>query len=170
MSNFDASKRQLFQKETVIRLPWAISEEVFTDACTRCGDCVSVCPEKIIIKGSGGFPVLSFANDGCSFCQKCVQACQEPLFRSIDERAFLFHASINAQCFPMQGIECRSCAEACEVNAISFAFGANRLATPQLSAEACTGCGVCLSICPADAIAITTISPPDRSALLGIST
>ena len=167
MSHFDASKRQLFQKASVIRLPWAVEEQAFTDGCTRCGDCINACPEKIIVKGRGGFPMLSFANDGCTLCQKCVQACDEPIFRPLNERGLLFHATISDQCFPKKGIECRSCAQACEANAIRFQFGANRLATPQLITDDCTGCGACLSICPADALSLTPSSDLTKISLKG---
>lgn len=152
MSSFDANKRQWLQRQQPIRLPWALDEQAFTDGCTRCDACIEACPELLIFKGRGGFPALDFQQNECTFCGLCVDACQQPIFRRRSEPAFLHHAEIDARCFPLHGIACRSCGEVCEVEAIHFQFGANRMALPQIDTDICNGCGACLSVCPAEAI------------------
>lgn len=158
MHGFDADKRHLLQRGTIVRLPWALNEAAFTDGCTRCGDCVDACPERIIIKGRGGYPSLDFQLGECTFCGKCLDRCQQAIFQPRSNRPFEHAAVINAGCLPTRGVACRSCGDVCEVGAITFQFGANRLATPRIDADACTGCGACLSVCPVDVIALQAIA------------
>ena len=70
----DPTKRRFFQGKVrqpqVIRLPWIISESVFTQNCTQCQDCINACDTKIIIQDQQGFPKIDFSQGECSFCQK----------------------------------------------------------------------------------------------------
>ena len=52
----------------IVRPPWSQSEDRFTERCTRCDDCVKVCPNHLIRRGDGGFPVLDFTQAACTFC------------------------------------------------------------------------------------------------------
>lgn len=146
-----------------VRLPWSIAEAAFTDGCSRCRDCLPVCPTGIIQRGDGGFPVLDFQRGDCTFCGACVDACHEPLFQPRSEKPFAHVMQIGGNCLPKQGVECRSCGESCEVQAIRFQFNARRLAEPQLDAGLCTGCGACVAVCPADAITLRDLIPIDCS-------
>jgi ferredoxin-type protein NapF len=151
------SRRALFgANRSPVRLPWAIAEDAFTDGCSRCGDCLPVCPTGIIGKGSGGFPALNFHQNECTFCGKCVEVCREPLFRPREQRPFDHVMAIGGACLPKHGVECRSCGDACEPIAIRFHFNSRRMAEPMLDAERCTGCGACIAACPADAINLTS--------------
>lgn len=147
-------RRRAADANAVVRLPWTRGEEHFTDHCTRCDDCIAACPEQIITRGDGGFPHIDFRNGGCTLCAACVDACKEALFLPDREpqRAFAFRVAVNEQCFPKQGIECRSCGEACDQQAIRFRFNDRRLAEPHIDTDACTGCGFCIAVCPVDAL------------------
>ena len=150
-----SSRRAVFGADrNPVRLPWALSETAFTDGCSRCGDCLPVCPTGIIGKGRGGFPLLDFSHGECTFCGACVEACPEPLFRSRSEAPFPHVMAIGASCLPKHGIECRSCGDACEPVAITFQFNARRLAEPVLDSARCTGCGAGMAACPANAISL----------------
>ncbi len=64
-------------------------------------------------------------------------------------------AQIGDSCLAMSGVMCESCAESCEHGAIRF-MRRGAIKQPILDADACTGCGDCLSVCPANAISLST--------------
>lgn len=155
---FDPSRRRLLTRRRAAvlpRLPWAIEETAFTDACTRCGQCLAACETQIIVQGDGGFPEVDFQRGECTFCYRCAEACPEPLFRAQTTTPWPMVAQIEAGCLAHQRIECRSCGDACEPQAIRFRLQVGGVATPELDPALCTGCGGCVSVCPASAITMT---------------
>lgn len=131
------------------RPPW--TDESFTEACVRCGDCIDACPENILFKGDGGFPQIHFEHEGCTFCQECVRACDEPVF-DLAREAFSWRAAIRDNCLALANIHCQSCQDACEPDAIRFTPSPGHVPTPQVALDDCTGCGACVAVCPQDAI------------------
>ena len=143
-----------------IRPPWTIPESEFLEACTGCGHCVDVCPEKILNKGAGGFPSVDFKHAGCTFCRACVEICEQPVFISPESnQPWSFTASVKSSCLTFQGIECRSCQDVCEPGAIAFKPRVGGPAVPKINPSQCTGCGTCLSSCPNDSISFINQSP-----------
>ena len=63
-------------------------------------------------------------------------------------------AVIGGNCMARHGIVCRGCGEACETGAIRFQLAIGSAGLPMIDNNVCTGCGDCVSICPASAIAI----------------
>ncbi|MFP2769328.1 ferredoxin-type protein NapF [Oceanisphaera sp. KMM 10153] len=156
------SRRQLFIHRKITdkpALPW-IKEAQFTDLCTQCGACIKQCPTGIIRPSDGGFPRVDFEHGECTFCYQCAEACPEPLFLPKAEPAWHARAVIEASCLAKQNIDCRSCGDSCEPFAISFKLAVGAVAQPQINIAGCTGCGACVSVCPASAITI-------RNTLLG---
>lgn len=51
-------------------------------------------------------------------------------------------------------VVCRSCGDVCEAAAIRFSPRVLGAALPEVLAERCTGCGDCVSACPAAAIVL----------------
>lgn len=153
---FNASKRSLFKaKRTVLTnnlLPWVDDLQGFITSCTQCGNCLNACPEKIIIKGDGGYPNLNFNLGECTFCGLCAQSCREPIFTATDLPPWNKKARISNSCLAAKDVYCRSCAESCESQALTFQLGLNAL--PQIDLNLCTGCGACVAPCPAQAIEI----------------
>lgn len=151
---FDANKRSLFRVKKQITidnlLPWVIDADVFLDKCSQCGDCINACPEKIIINGDGGFPTINFELGECDFCGLCAESCKEPIFSAVTEVPWQKKALINDTCLANQNIYCRSCAESCESQALTFQIGIN--AVPKIDLQLCTGCGACVAPCPVTAI------------------
>ncbi len=140
-----------------IRPPWAMPEALFTARCERSGDCIKICPEGILIKGSGGFPVVDFTRGHCTFCRACVEACRHSAFaltQDNDEPAWRLDVAITEQCLALQGIVCRSCGDACESAAIRFQLKTGGRSVPQVVEQLCTGCGECLAVCPKRSISI----------------
>lgn len=155
----DASRRALlkgrFRHEPALRPPWAVSERLFTQLCTRCGECQRVCETAIIRLGDGGFPEVDFSRGECTFCQVCVNACPESaLDKSQPFPPWESSASIGHECLGLKGIYCKSCGEVCEVGAIGFTFNSGRIPVPKVDREACNGCGACVSICPVEVIKV----------------
>ncbi len=145
------------QFSTVIRPPWAIDEDQFTEICTRCFECAKACPAHLIIKGTGGFPEISFSRHGCDYCEACVVACPETALDLAQPTAWDQQAVINESCFSRRGVVCRSCGEVCEASAIYFKPALGGVSQIQLNASACNGCGECVHVCPAHAIKIQKI-------------
>ena len=61
-------------KESPLRPPWAITESLFTEICTNCGECISQCPTHIIKQARANFPVVDFSSGECLFCEQCLDA------------------------------------------------------------------------------------------------
>lgn len=136
-----------------LRPPWARAEHDFVARCTRCDECVGACPTGIIEKGRGGFPAVNFARGECTFCGKCAVACApRALVRREAETPWAVAAEIGSACLALQGVVCRSCGDRCETRAIRFRLAPRAVSLPVLAGDACTGCGACVSVCPARAI------------------
>lgn len=150
-----------FRGENIpIRPPWSISEELFIERCTRCGDCVSVCHSNLIKEGRGRFPQINFNNGGCDFCGDCLAACKQgALVRTQDEitAPWDLKAAILDSCLSLKGVVCRSCGEVCAPRTIRFKLKAGGIATPVLNQRDCTGCGECVAVCPVKAVKIKPV-------------
>jgi ferredoxin-type protein NapF len=154
--SINQSRRNLFsrRKSNVTRPPWSKVDEQFTDNCTRCNKCITACETNIIKQGDGGFPEIDFSLGECTFCQLCVDACPEPVFDRAQSLPWSITASIKDSCLTYQGVWCQSCKDACDPRAISFIMAVGQVPKPMIDTDACTGCGACVSPCPADAILI----------------
>lgn len=145
---------------TAVRPPWHIDESRFTDICERCGKCADACPEKIIGKGRGGFPEVSFANGECTFCEACVKACPSgaldcaALAGNGKSAPWAVRACITDSCVSKKGVTCRVCGEYCETRAIAFHLAVGGNAIPEIDTRLCTGCGACVAPCPVDAVRV----------------
>lgn len=155
----DAARRAFFRGRprpgTEIRPPWALAETQFSDRCTRCNDCLSACPEQIIVAGDGGFPIVDFRRGECIFCGECVSACQpRALTRREDQPPWPYKAAIGPVCLPNNGVECRVCGDYCDARAIRFAPRVGGSPLPEIDTAGCTGCGACVAPCPVAAITV----------------
>jgi ferredoxin-type protein NapF len=157
--NFDIGKRSLFVRTKTVStenlLPWIKGGQHFVSECNQCGDCLTVCPTQIIIKGDGGFPSIDFSRGECEFCGKCATICSKDLFEPITTQPWLKKALINDDCLATKNVLCRSCGESCEQQALTFKIGIS--AIPEIDLTLCNGCGACFSPCPTQAIKIEQI-------------
>ncbi|WP_094751985.1 ferredoxin-type protein NapF [Psychromonas sp. CD1] len=156
MLKVNSAKRNLwrFNKKTNAEhlLPWLKSADIFFDQCTQCAECLIVCPTKIIVKGDGGYPKIDFNLGECDFCAKCADICTQPIFLDTTQPAWLKKAQISHACLAYENIYCRSCAESCTAQALTFQLGISAL--PTINNELCNGCGACVALCPTHAIEI----------------
>jgi len=168
MSAIHRSRRALLRgdptpTEPPLRPPWSVAEDIFTDVCTRCGECLAACPEKILIRGDGGFPGVDFQRGECTFCRACVDACPEPAFLDTAEHApWQQTATISQDCLCQRGVVCQNCRDACPESAIRFPPRLGGPALPVLDGDRCTGCGACVAICPSQVISIHRHGPEAR--------
>ena len=155
----DASRRGFFRgrprPKAENRPPWALAEALFVDRCTRCNDCLSACPEHILVASDGGFPTVDFKRGACTFCGDCAAACQPlALVRGAGIPAWRYKAVVGPTCLPNKGVECRVCGGFCDVRAIRFTPRLGSSPLPAIDEDLCTGCGACLAPCPTAAIHI----------------
>ncbi|CAI2528330.1 ferredoxin-type protein [Serratia liquefaciens] len=143
------------QPTAAIRPPWSRQGSLFITDCTRCQACVRACETGVLISGSGGFPEIDFQRAECTFCGRCAQACAEPVFRPLTETPWRQHAVFGTACLAQRGVECRSCQDSCEPQAIRFRPHLGEMAQPVLDAAACNGCGACVAGCPTGAVTLT---------------
>ena len=137
------------------RPPWARTEREFITHCTRCDDCITACPEGILVKGDGGFPEVRFNETGCTSCARCVEACRPlALVRQANQPPWDWRATMGPSCLAQQKVECRVCGEICDSAAIRFVPTLGGIASPTLDMARCTGCGACVAPCPTHAIAM----------------
>jgi ferredoxin-type protein NapF len=115
---------------------------------------VPACPERIIVRGDGGFPELEFAKGECTFCAACVAACPEPVFAS-EAAPWNARAAIGEDCLAMRGVVCRTCRDVCPADAVTFDLAAGHVPRPTVQHDRCSGCGACVAACPADAIRVS---------------
>lgn len=139
------------QPQPSIRPPWARPASAFADACTRCGDCVAACPERVLSMDATGRPVFDPASGECSFCGACAESCASgALSKQPSAPPWTWRAVVSERCLGRQGVVCFSCQDACPQQAIVRAPG--RLGGLRVDAERCNGCGACVGVCPAAAV------------------
>lgn len=136
--------------------PWSGEDAGYMAACTGCGECVSACPENILVLQQG-VAWLNPALGGCDFCAACVDTCK-PKVLDLTRAALTVRPVFSAACLPVSGVECRVCGDQCEVSAIRFRPRAGGPPMPVL-ADHCTGCGACVGPCPVAAVSLRDLSP-----------
>ena len=137
-----------------LRPPWALPESDFASRCTRCDACVRACPEQVLVRGGDGLPRFVATSGECTFCGDCVQACESAALDASILPPWELGARVGDGCLSARGVVCASCREAYPETAIHVAPGARGPAV--VDAERCTGCGACVGICPAGAIALSS--------------
>jgi MauM/NapG family ferredoxin protein len=144
------------------RPPGAAPEVAFVAACTRCGDCIDVCPVHAIVKApanaglAAGTPYIDPAMQACIVCadMPCAAVCETgALVVPPDLEGLGIWASIHMgvleldpqRCITFQGSSCGVCARSCPVGEKALAM--DDRGHPVLKPEGCVGCGVCVTAC-----------------------
>ncbi|MBE0594745.1 MAG: 4Fe-4S dicluster domain-containing protein [Gemmatimonadales bacterium] len=142
----------------VFRPPGAIEEIGFLAACTRCGDCLEVCPPRAILKappGAGlavGTPMIDPSRQPCIVCpdMPCVTSCATGALVKPSQGWEGYRMAslelIPERCITFQGVECGTCARVCPVGERALTLDAE--GRPVIYREGCVGCGVCVRACP----------------------
>lgn len=143
--------------------PGSVSRDHFTQSCSACHLCVSVCPTKVITPsfldyGVGGLlqPLMDYPESFCEYeCNLCGRVCPtgailplsmaEKQITQIGEVELLKDKCvvyINRQ-------NCGACVEVCPTKTITFVNKDNIL-YPVVDNRYCVGCGACSKACPTD--------------------
>ena len=153
VSRADLIRGRFTSDPAPVRPPWALLEAGFVAACERCDDCAKACPEQIIVRGRGGFPIVDFSRGECTFCGDCVDICKADAFAGKSTDPWHLTARIGPSCLARSGVACRVCEDTCAPRALRFALSARPL-PPMIDPEKCNGCGACAAPCPATAITV----------------
>ena len=156
--------KKIPKRLTPIVPPGALSARDFTQHCTACQLCVSVCPNEVLRPSTDLMklmqPEMSYERGYCRpECTKCSEVCPTGAIRPItiaDKSAIqIGHAVwVKENCVPLtDGVECGNCARHCPTGAIQMvpsdpADDASPK-IPVVNAERCIGCGACENLCPA---------------------
>jgi MauM/NapG family ferredoxin protein len=139
------------------RPPGALPEVGFLAACTRCGECLPVCPAKAIIRVptegglAAGTPAIEPAVQPCIVCtdMPCVAACPTgalaPPAHGWRGLKLGRLELVPERCVTFSGTACGVCAEACPIGPDALTMDAG--GKPVLKAEGCVGCGLCVRSC-----------------------
>lgn len=151
-----ATEERLVQ-ERYFRPPGALPEVGFLAACSRCGECLPVCPVDAILKvpPSGGLaagtPYIDPRTQPCTVCpdMPCAKACPTGALTIPDEGWEGYRLGVleflPERCVTFHGTPCTVCATACPVG--ERALGTDEQGHPVLRQEGCVGCGVCVRAC-----------------------
>ncbi len=154
----------------VLRPPGAVPEPQFRDACSRCGECVRVCPVQCIridpngLRGNG-VPFIDVDAAACVMCDGllCMHSCPTgalvptPL-ADIDMGTAVWHPGSCLR--TVAGEPCSVCVDVCPVGEVAIGLLGNAV---QVKVDGCTGCGLCQNRCPTTPKSITVTPRPPPS-------
>ena len=168
----------------LLRPPGALDELEFLTKCTRCDKCMRACPENAILvaPASAGLalktPYLDPRSVPCFLCTTlpCIAACEDealvwPRRTQADGTVLegpkatrMGTARVKrGQCVTWETLdrearECRVCVDRCpypeEAIQIAGSIEDGAVGHPEVIADVCTGCGLCVFACPAEPAAI----------------
>jgi ferredoxin-type protein NapG len=137
-----------------LRPPGSLPEQNFRDTCSRCGECVRICPAQAIkIDASGrkgnGVPFIDADAMACVVCEglKCMSICPSGALlptsiNDIDMGTAVWREEI---CLRSTGQPCTICVDQCPLGTAAIELIAGRVA---VNPHGCIGCGVCQHECP----------------------
>jgi len=137
-----------------IRPPGALPEQKFRETCSRCGECVKVCPVQCIkidstgVKGAGA-PFIEIDSAACALCDgllcmnKCPSGALMPTpIGEIDMGTAIWQ---EASCLRTTGDGCTTCVDVCPIGEMAIVVDEKRI---KVIENGCTGCGMCQNRCP----------------------
>ncbi len=150
----------------LIRPPGAGNEQEFLETCSKCGNCIRACPyfalRPVLMANEfdRGTPALRIGEAFCRFCHEfpCVAACPTgALSQKQQSRLHKIGCAevIAGNCIRKDGTDCRACFDKCEeigscaIKLVTSAQNDAECSFPEIINSKCSGCGACLTVCPA---------------------
>ena len=152
------------ERSTPIVPAGALSLKNFSDHCTACQLCVSVCPNQVLRPSTSLMtlmqPEMSYERGYCRpECTKCSDVCPagaiRPISREEKSSIQIGHAVVCLDncVVNTDEVSCGNCARHCPAGAISMVRknpdDPKSLRIPTVNEERCIGCGACENLCPA---------------------
>lgn len=152
------------------RPPGAIREVDYLNKCTRCGDCVKVCPAHAIVSDpavGGGAPFINSDTQPCVMCNTlaCMSACPTGALTIVPRFEIDMGTAVWAEdlCLLSSQQHCDACVVACPMGSAAIEqMGTNDSREVRVHPLACTGCGLCQNVCPTTPKAIRVIPKAAR--------
>jgi len=157
-------KPEKHERQTPLVPAGSISLKNFTDHCTGCQLCVSVCPNQVLRPSTSLTslmqPEMSYEKGYCRpECNRCSEVCPAGAIRpiSIEEKSStqIGHAVVNLDLCVVNtdGVDCGNCSRHCPAGAITMVKKNPdemlSMLIPAVNEEMCIGCGACENLCPA---------------------
>src|SRR3954453_13340242 len=146
-----------------LRPPGALAEQSFRDTCSRCGECVRVCPAQCIkIDPTGaighGAPYIDADEMPCVVCDglQCMYHCPSGALQPIPLPEIRMGTAVwyPDTCVRSAGEDCTICVDRCPVGSVAIDVVDDRIEVKPLG---CIGCGVCQHDCPTSPKSIVVI-------------
>jgi len=143
--------------------PGSVSLKHFTDRCTACHLCVTVCPTGVLQPSflQYGFtgmmqPHMDYSVEYCNFeCVKCGEVCPTGAILpiTVEDKKLEQNGQVNfilEKCIVYtDNTACGSCSEHCPTQAVKMVpYKDTTLTIPEIDKEICIGCGACEFACP----------------------
>ncbi|MDN3510860.1 MAG: 4Fe-4S dicluster domain-containing protein [Candidatus Jettenia sp. CY-1] len=146
---------RIMPKGEYLRPPGAVEEAEFLSLCTRCDECIKVCPAKAIKRSTGladvaiGTPIIIPKESPCVLCNGllCSAACKEGALKPIErvDNVRIGIAKINrSQCLAWGDQDCQLCFIKCPLRGDAIYQEDGK---PVINPDKCVGCGVCEHTC-----------------------
>ena len=152
------------ERQTPLVPAGSLSLKNFTNHCTACQLCVSVCPNQVLRPSTSIMtlmqPEMSYERGYCRpECTRCSDICPagaiRPITREEKSSIQIGHAVVNLDncVVNTDGVSCGNCARHCPAGAIKMVRknpdDPKSLMIPTVNEERCIGCGACENLCPA---------------------
>jgi len=150
----------------LIRAPGAVPEDEFVGRCTRCAECMKVCPTTglqpaLHEAGIEGFwtpilvPRIGYCTEMCNLCgEVCPTDSIQPFEIEEKKHIFIGLAVIDrSQCIAWYADRtCLVCDEYCSYKALEWKE-VDGMQRPFINEKKCVGCGICEGVCPIQPVA-----------------
>ena len=166
------------KKRRWLRPPGAVEESLFFSRCTRCNECIKVCPHQCIrgvdsdTDAGIGTPVIVPRIAPCKLCTDlpCIKVCKDKALMPVDDiRKIKIGVALidRTRCLNYTGDGsslCRKCYTECPLKDEAIYLEDSR---PVVRAERCAGCGICENVCEGvNSPSSVRVFPPPNMSLL----